>query len=85
VVAGVTVLPGVSNRAPDMRCSSKAQVSRDIGKTMEILPLRGRDISSNSSSISKASRMSTTSRAATTKNDSGPNCIPARTSVLGRE
>jgi hypothetical protein len=57
VVAGVTVLPGISSRAPNMLCSSKAQASRDIGKMMEIPPLRGRDISNlSSSSTSKTSR-----------------------------
>jgi hypothetical protein len=56
VVAGVTVLPGNSSRAPDVRRSSKAQVSQDVGKMMEIPPLRGRDISNSSSgSTSKAS------------------------------
>jgi hypothetical protein len=56
MVAGITVLPGVSSRAPDMLCSSKAQASRDIGKMMEILPLRGWDISNlSSSSTSKTS------------------------------
>jgi hypothetical protein len=67
VVAGVTVLPGISSKAPDMQCSSKAQVSRDIGKMMEIPPLQGRDISNSSSSISKASRMSSTSRSSSSK------------------
>jgi hypothetical protein len=36
VGAGVTVQPGVSSRAPDVRCSSKARVSRDTVKMMEI-------------------------------------------------
>jgi hypothetical protein len=71
VVARVPVLPGVSNRAPDMRCSRKVQVSRNIGKMMEILPLRGRDISNsnNSSSItiSKIRRMSSTSQISSSK------------------
>jgi hypothetical protein len=66
VVARVTVLPGVSSRAPDVRCSSKARVSRDIGKMMEIPPWQGWDISI-SSSISKASRMSSTSRSSSSK------------------
>jgi hypothetical protein len=56
VVAEVTVLPGVSSRAPGIWCGNKAQVSQDIRKMMEILPLRGRDISNrSSSSMSKAS------------------------------
>jgi hypothetical protein len=68
VVAGIIVLPGISSRAPDMRCSSKAQVSRDIGKMMEIPPLRGWDINnSSSSSTSKASSMSSTSRSSSGK------------------
>jgi hypothetical protein len=66
LVAGVTVQPGVSSKAPDMWCSSKAPISRDIVKTIEILPLRGQDISNNSSSstskASKANSMSSTSR-----------------------
>jgi hypothetical protein len=62
VVAGITALPGVSNRAPDMLCSSKAQANRDIGRMMEIPPLRGRDISNLSSSTSKTSNMCSTSR-----------------------
>jgi hypothetical protein len=60
VGAGVTVQPGISSRAPDMRCSSKARVSRDTVDMMEIQPWQGRDISSSTSkasSISKASRM----------------------------
>jgi hypothetical protein len=62
VVAGVTVLPGDSSRALDVRRSSKAQVSRDIGKMMEIPPLRARDISnSNNSSTSKVSSTSQSS------------------------
>jgi hypothetical protein len=65
VVAGVTVLPGDSSRAPDVRRSSKAQVSRDIGNMMEIPPLRGRDISN--SSTSKASKESSTSRSSNSK------------------
>jgi hypothetical protein len=38
-LARITVLPGVSSRALDMRCSSKEEASRDIGKMMEIPPL----------------------------------------------
>jgi hypothetical protein len=60
VVARVIVQPDISSRAPEVRHSSKLQVSRDIEKVMGILPLPGRDISS-SSSISKASRMSSAS------------------------
>jgi hypothetical protein len=41
VVAGITILPGISSRVPDMWCSIKKEASRDIGKMMEILPLRG--------------------------------------------
>jgi hypothetical protein len=68
VVARITVLPGVSSRAPDMRCSSKEEASRDIGKIMEILPLRGRDISNlSSSSISKTSNICSTSRSSSSK------------------
>jgi hypothetical protein len=62
--AGVTVLPGVISRAPDMLCSSKARVSRDTVKMMEILPWQGRDISS---SISKVSRMSNISQSSSNK------------------
>jgi hypothetical protein len=65
VGAGVIVQPGVSSRAPDVRCSSKARSSRDTVKMMEIPPWGGRDISSNirkASSINKASRMSSASR-----------------------
>jgi hypothetical protein len=62
MVAGVTVLLGVGSRAPDMRCSSKAQVSRDIGKMTGIPSLRGRGINNLSNSgTSKASSMSSTS------------------------
>jgi hypothetical protein len=68
VVAGITVLPGISSRAPDMRCSSKAQASQNIGKMMEIPPLRGRDISNlSSSSTSKTSNMCSTSRSSSSK------------------
>jgi hypothetical protein len=46
-----------------MRCSIKEEASRDIGKMMEILPLRGQDISNlSSSSISKTRSMSNTSK-----------------------
>jgi hypothetical protein len=63
VVAGITTYPGISSRAPGMLCSIKEEVSRDIGKMMGILPLRGRDISNlSNSSISKISNMSNTSR-----------------------
>jgi hypothetical protein len=65
-VAGVTVLSSVSSRALDVRCSSKAQVNRDIEKMMEIPPLRGRDINS-SSSTNKASNVSSTSRSSSSK------------------
>jgi hypothetical protein len=62
VVAGITVLPGVSSRALDMRCSSKEEASRDIGKMMEIPPFRGRDINNlSSNSTSKTSNMCSTS------------------------
>jgi hypothetical protein len=68
VVAGVIVQPDISSRAPEVRRSSRAQVSRDIGKMMGILPLRGRDISNNhSSSTSKASSMSSTSLSTSSK------------------
>jgi hypothetical protein len=60
VVAGVIVLPGVSSRAPDMQCSIKEEASRDIGKMMEILPLRGWDISNPSSSSTSQSSSSRT-------------------------
>jgi hypothetical protein len=59
VVAGVTVQPGVSSRAPEVQRNIKVQGSRDVGKTMAIPPLSGRDISS---STSKASKMSSVSR-----------------------
>jgi hypothetical protein len=59
VVARVTVQPGVSSRAPEVQRSIKVQVSRDIRRMMVTLPLLGRDISS---SISKASKMSSVSR-----------------------
>jgi hypothetical protein len=39
VVAGITTYSGISNRAPDMWCNIKEEVSRDIGKMMGILPL----------------------------------------------
>jgi hypothetical protein len=46
-----------------MRCSINEEASRDIGKMMEILPLRGQDISNLiNSSISKTSSMSNISR-----------------------
>jgi hypothetical protein len=46
-----------------MWCSIKGEVSRDIGKMMGIVPLRGRDISNlSNSSISKISNMSNTSK-----------------------
>jgi hypothetical protein len=68
MVVGVTVLPDVSSRVPDMRCSSKAQASRDIGKMMEIPPLRGRDISNlSNSSTSKTSNMCSTSQSSSSK------------------
>jgi hypothetical protein len=68
VVAGITVLPGVSSRAPDMRCSSKEEASRDIGKMMGIPPLRGRDISNlSSSSTSKTSNMCSTSQSSSSR------------------
>jgi hypothetical protein len=67
-LAGITVLPSVSSRAPDMRCSSKEEASRHIGKMIEILPLRGRDISNlSSNSISKTSNMYSTSRSSSSK------------------
>jgi hypothetical protein len=53
-----------------MRCSSKARVSRDTVKMMEIPPWQGQDISSSTSkasSISKASRMSSVSRSSSSK------------------
>jgi hypothetical protein len=70
VGAGVTVQPDVSSRAPDMQCSSKARVSRDTVKMMEIPPWQGWDISSSTnkaSSISKASRMSSISQSSSSK------------------
>jgi hypothetical protein len=68
VAAGITVLPGVSSRTPDMRCSSKAQASQDIGKMMEILPLQGRDISNlSNSSNSKTNNMCSTSQSSSSK------------------
>jgi hypothetical protein len=68
VVAGITVLPGVSNRALDMLCSSKVQASRDIGKMMEIPPLRGWDISNlSSSNTSRTSNMCSTSQSSSSK------------------
>jgi hypothetical protein len=66
VVAGITMLPGISNRVLGMLCSIKEEASRDIGKTMEIFPLQGRNISnlgsSNTSKISSMSSTSTTSQ-----------------------
>jgi hypothetical protein len=48
VVAEITTFLGIrrkfstsNNKVPGMRCSIKEESSRDIGKTMEILPLRG--------------------------------------------
>jgi hypothetical protein len=67
-VARVTVLPDVSSRAPDMWCSIKEEASQDIGKMMEIPPLRGRDIGNlSSSSTSKTSNMCNTSRSSSSK------------------
>jgi hypothetical protein len=69
VVAGITIFPGIrhkfsiNSRVPGTRCSIKEEASRDIGKMMEILPLRGQDISKLfSCSISKTSSMSSTSK-----------------------
>jgi hypothetical protein len=64
VLAGVTVQPGVSNKAPEVQRSSKVQVSRDIGMMMGIPPLPGRDISS---STSKANRVNSVSRSSSSK------------------
>jgi hypothetical protein len=64
VVAGVTVQPGVSSRAPEVQRSSKAQVNRDIERMMGIPPWSGRDISS---SISKAGIVSNISRSSSRK------------------
>jgi hypothetical protein len=61
VLAGVTVQPGVCSRVPEVQCSSKAQVSRDIGIMMGILPLPGRDISSSTSKIGKVNNVSQSS------------------------
>jgi hypothetical protein len=55
-------------RALDMQCSSKEEASRDIEKMMEILPLRGWDISNlSSNSTSKTSNMCNTSRSSSSK------------------
>jgi hypothetical protein len=69
VVAGTTIFLGIwhkfsiSNKVPGMRCSIKEEASRDIGKMMEILPLRGQDISNlGSCSIRGASSMSSISK-----------------------
>jgi hypothetical protein len=63
VVARITMLPDISSRASDMRCNNKEEASRDIGKMMGILSLRGRDICNlGSSSTSKTSSMSSTSK-----------------------
>jgi hypothetical protein len=61
VLAGVTVLSGVSSRAPEAQRSSKVQVSRDIGIMMGIPPLPGRDISSSTSKTGKVSSISRSS------------------------
>jgi hypothetical protein len=63
-VAGVIVLLGVRSKVPEVQRSGKAQVSRDIRKTMVIPPLPGRDISS---STSKAGKMSSASRSSSRK------------------
>jgi hypothetical protein len=39
VVAGITTCPGISSRVPDMWCTIKEEVIRDIGKMMGIPPL----------------------------------------------
>jgi hypothetical protein len=39
VVAGITTYPGISSRVPGMWCNIKEEVSRDIGKMIEIPPL----------------------------------------------
>jgi hypothetical protein len=82
VVAGIITFPGIRHKfsisndnVPSMRCSIQEEASRDIGKMMEILPLQGHD----TSNISRTSPAG----AAATKHDSGPNCLPARTSVPG--
>jgi hypothetical protein len=70
VVAGITISPAIwhkfnisNSKVPGMRCSIKEEASRDISKRMEILPLRGQDISNlGSCSISSASSMSNTSK-----------------------
>jgi hypothetical protein len=63
VVARITIYPGISSTAPGMMCSIKEEVSRDIGKMMEILPLRGQDISNlSNNNTSKISSMSSTSK-----------------------
>jgi hypothetical protein len=68
VVAGITVLLGISSRAPDMLCSGKEQASQDIGKMMEIPPLRGWDISNlSNNSTSKTSNMCSTSQSSSSK------------------
>jgi hypothetical protein len=47
VVARINIFPAIwykfniSNKVPGMRWSIKEEASRDIGKMMEILPLRG--------------------------------------------
>jgi hypothetical protein len=64
VLAGVTVQPGVSSRAPEVQRSKKVQVIRDIERMMGIPPLSGRDISS---SISKTGIVSSISRSSSRK------------------
>jgi hypothetical protein len=68
VVAGIAMSPAVSSRPPDMRLSSKEVASRDIGRMMEIPPLRGRDISNlSSSSTSRTSNMSSPNRSSSSR------------------
>jgi hypothetical protein len=70
VVAGIITFPGIwhkfsisNNKVPGPRCSIKEEASRDIGKMMEILPLRGQDTSNlGSNNISRTSSMSNTSK-----------------------
>jgi hypothetical protein len=63
-VAGVTVQPGVSSRAPEVQRSGKVLAIRDIERMMGIPPLPGQDISS---SISKAGIVSSISQSSSRK------------------
>jgi hypothetical protein len=56
-----------NNKVPGTRCSIKEEVSLDIGKMTEILPLRGQDISNPSNS--STSSMISSSRSSRSSSD----------------